>query len=57
MMQFLEDASNDGECIHIKAGIVFAYYSLSWTGMLGLKCEDLEFNESNGMWVSYKILK
>ena len=44
--------------MHIKAGIVLAYFGgLRCADLVGLNCEDLDFNESTGMWVSYTISK
>ena len=58
IMQFLNDAPDDGEYVHIKAGVVVAYFGgLRCADLVGINCEDLEFNENTGMWVTYTISK
>ena len=58
IMQFLNDAPNDGEYVHMKAAVVLAYFGgLRCADLVELKCEDLEFNETTGMWVTYAVSK
>lgn len=58
IMRFLETAPNNGEFIHMKAGIVIAYFGgLRCADLINLDVDDLEFDESTGMWVSYAISK
>ena len=58
IMKFLSDAPDDGEYVHMKAGIVIAYFGgLRCADLVALNCEDLEFNETTGMWVTYTVSK
>ena len=46
-MKFLSDDPNDGEYMHMKAGIVIAYFGgLRCADLVALNCKDLEFNET-----------
>ena len=57
-MEFLETAPNSGEFILIKAGVVLAYYGgLGCADLVNLESRNLEFNDTTGMWVSYKVSK
>lgn len=56
--QFLSTAPDEGEFVHMKAGIVLAYCGgLRCADLVGLQSSDMDFNETTGMWVSYKVSK
>jgi len=58
ILEFLKEAPNDDEFVYMKAAVVIA-----WCG--GLRCADLveivvsdcEFDETTGMWITYKVSK
>ena len=56
--RFLKDAPDEGEFVHIKAGIVIAFCGgLRCADLLSLMCEDFEFNQLTGMWINYSVSK
>ena len=58
IMEFLKNAPNTGEFIHIKAAVVIGYCGgLRCADMVGLKTEDCTFDETSGMWIDYNVSK
>ena len=58
IMSFLENAPDEDEFIHIKAAVVLSYFGgLRCADLISITCDDMEFNETTGMWVTYVVSK
>ena len=56
--QYLTNAPDKGKHIYMKAVVVVGYYGgLRCADLTNICCEDCEFNETTGMWISYKASK
>jgi len=56
--EFIKNAPNTGKYIHIKAGVILAFFGgLRCAELVSIENTDFEFNESTGMWVSYTVSK
>lgn len=55
---FLNDAPNTGEYIHMKAAVVLCYFGgLRCCDLVNMNSEDFEFEETTGMWIKYRVSK
>lgn len=58
IMNFLANAPDNGEFVHVKAGVVLSYFGgLRCADLISITCDDMEFNEETGMWVTYVVSK
>ena len=58
VIRFLSTAPNEGEHVHMKAGVVLSFCGgLRCADLVGINVDDLEFNETTGFWVSYNVSK
>lgn len=56
--QFLENAPDIGEFVHIKAAVVLCYFGgLRCADLVNIETDNFEFSETTGMWVTYVISK
>lgn len=58
IFRFLEKAPDYGEHIHVKVAVILGFYGgLRCADLVSLCCEDLEYNDTCGYWVAYKVSK
>ena len=58
IFNFLENAPNTGEFIHIKVAVLVCYYGgLRCADLVNINNDDFEFNEVSGMWINYNVSK
>ena len=57
-MEFLQEAPDEGENIHLKMAVVLAYFGgLRCAELVSQRLDDFEFNQVTGMWATYKVSK
>lgn len=58
ILSFLKSAPDTGEYLHIKAAIVIGFCGgLRCADLIKLDTSDFEFNDTTGMWITYRVSK
>lgn len=58
IIEFLQNAPNEKEFVHIKAAVVVGFCGgLRCADLVSINSHDCEFNETTGLWITYSVSK
>lgn len=56
--RYLESAPDSEDHVHIKVAVILGYFGgLRCADLISINCDDCDFNENTGMWVTYTVSK